>query len=110
MSPRPTHDGDARREPDGHNTCWAASQSDLDWNRSDLCHRTARCHRFLAPRLGARWESAEPAAVFDDLLVRPSLRTLEAALAARGLVLRCVAIPSPRPTIAISPFERRDRP
>jgi len=41
--------------------------------------------------LGARWLSAEPAAVFDALLVRPSRSTLEAALAALMLVFRLFA-------------------
>ena len=43
-----------------------------------------RRHRF--PFLGARWLSADPAAVFDALLVRPSRSTFDAALAARALV------------------------
>ena len=42
--------------------------------------------------LGAACESAEPAAVFDVALVRLSLRTLLAALAARALVLRCAGM------------------
>jgi hypothetical protein len=40
------------------------------------------------PRLGARWDSADAAAVFDAVLVRPSRSTLLAALAALALVLR----------------------
>lgn len=37
--------------------------------------------------LGALCDKAEPAAVFEALDVRPSLKTLEAALAALALVL-----------------------
>jgi len=37
---------------------------------------------------GARWLSAEPAAVFDALLVRPSRSTFDAAFAAFALVFR----------------------
>ncbi|WIM87899.1 hypothetical protein PT015_24290 [Candidatus Mycobacterium wuenschmannii] len=40
----------------------------------------------FAPDFGARWLSAEAAAVFDALLVRPSRSTFEAALAAFALV------------------------
>lgn len=44
---------------------------------------------------GARCDKAEPAAIFDFLDVRPSLRTLDAALAALALVRRCCAKISP---------------
>lgn len=47
--------------------------------------------RFERP-LGARCESALPAAILLFLLVRGLRKTLEAALAARALVLRCLAI------------------
>lgn len=46
------------------------------------------------PRFGARWDSAEAAAVFDFELVRPSRRTLDAAFAALALVRRCFAMRS----------------
>jgi hypothetical protein len=45
--------------------------------------------------LGARWLNAEPAAVFDVLLVRPSRSTFDAALAAFALVFRFLATNSP---------------
>ena len=41
---------------------------------------------------GALCDKAEPAAVLEFLDVRPSFRTLEAALAALALVLRCAKI------------------
>ena len=41
---------------------------------------------------GARCDNALAAAVFDGLLVRLSRNTVEAALAARALVLRCAGI------------------
>ena len=45
---------------------------------------------------GARWLRADPAAVFDVLLVRPSRSTFEAADAALALVFRGFVIcPSP---------------
>lgn len=43
-------------------------------------------------RFGAAWDRAEAAAVFEDRLVRPSRRTLDAARAADGLVRRCFAM------------------
>jgi hypothetical protein len=42
----------------------------------------------LPPDFGAAWLSAEPVAVFEALLVRPSRSTLEAAFAAFAPVLR----------------------
>lgn len=45
------------------------------------------------PFLASRWLSADPAAVFDALLVRPSRSTFDAALAADLLVaLRAIAV------------------
>jgi hypothetical protein len=50
-------------------------------------------HRFFPlPRFGARWDRADPAAVLDALDVRPSRRTLDAALPAFALVRRCFAM------------------
>lgn len=49
--------------------------------------RIVRLIAHLPRRLGARCDSALAAAVFDARLVRPSRRTLDAALAARALVL-----------------------
>lgn len=43
---------------------------------------------FLGARFGARCESADPAAVFDARLVRPSRKTFDAAFAARAEVFR----------------------
>lgn len=54
------------------------------------------------PRFGARWERADPAAVFDALPVRPSRRTLEAAVAADLLVRRFLAM-----SLCLSGLERR---
>lgn len=54
---------------------------------ADRPARSAPSYFFPRP-LGARWESALPAAVFEALLVRPSRSTLEAALAALGEVFR----------------------
>jgi hypothetical protein len=42
----------------------------------------------LGARFGARCESADPAAVFDARLVRPSRKTFDAAFAARAEVFR----------------------
>lgn len=45
--------------------------------------RHDRLHRLpLRPDFGAAWLRADPAAVLDDLLVRPSRSTFEAAAAA----------------------------
>jgi hypothetical protein len=53
--------------------------------------RVEKVHRpplRLEPLRGARWDKALPAAVLDFLDVRPSLNTLEAALAALAPVFR----------------------
>jgi hypothetical protein len=44
---------------------------------------------------GARCDSADAAAVFDALLVRPSRSTFDAAFAAFAEVFRCLAILCP---------------
>lgn len=54
--------------------------------------RIRRVVAIYLPFFGARCDSALAAAVFDALLVRPSRSTLEAALAARELVLRDAAM------------------
>lgn len=58
--------------------------------------RTRRVVAIYFPFFGARCDRALAAAVFEALLVRPSRSTLEAALAARELVLRDAA------TVAVS--------
>lgn len=51
--------------------------------------------RHLFPRFGARCDNALPAAIFDARLVLGFLSTLDAALAARRLVRRCLAMNDP---------------
>lgn len=50
---------------------------------------------YLRRGFGARWESADPAAVLDARLVRPSRSTLDAAFAAFAEVRRCLGMSSP---------------
>lgn len=54
--------------------------------------RSVRSYGFLRRTFGAACESALPAAFFEAGPVRPSRRTLLAALAADGEVLRCLVI------------------
>jgi len=58
------------------------------WSASDVAGAYFR----LRPDFGALCESAEPAAVFDERLVRPSRKTLDAADAARADVLRLLGM------------------
>jgi hypothetical protein len=69
--------GKAKAPPDGDAFAWRSG-----------------CYRFLP---FSRWDSAEPAAVFDFFEVRPSRSTFDAALAARGLVtfLAIASLPFP---------------
>lgn len=75
--------GDGRSDLQGD----AATGAGGDADRASCA--SGRHHLLL---LGARCDSAEPAAVLDALLVRPSRSTLDAAFAALALVVRCLAV------------------
>lgn len=80
-----------RTDPDGSSNRRSDSDGDgpaARWHAHGATGRAARRTQLLPPRLGARCDRAEPAAVFDALLVRPSRSTFEAAFAALGLVFR----------------------
>jgi len=84
-SPRPSRrHGDCPLDANWNSRRAAADSWDPDPSRNGLGGRATGCHRL--PRFGARWLSAEAAAVFDALLVLPSRSTFDAALPARTLV------------------------